>query len=141
MTQASALRQVSAADITLIALMTDGVDDPFHPLEQSGVALVSQWPWARYPRWFSVTQESSAMQRFFLLPVTASPRDARTGVVRHVTSGLCAAAVMVALSACATVHQDEVGVTRTLGRVSQKSSSPGGQFIIPGFSSVIRVPA
>ena len=23
--------------------MTDGIDDPFHPLEQSGSALVAQW--------------------------------------------------------------------------------------------------
>ena len=30
---------------------------------------------------------------------------------------------------------------RTLGRVSQKSSPPGAQFIVPGLSSVIRVPA
>ncbi|MBC7843995.1 MAG: protein phosphatase 2C domain-containing protein [Gemmatimonadaceae bacterium] len=43
MTQAAALRQVRAADVSLIALMTDGIDDPFHPLEQSGSALVSQW--------------------------------------------------------------------------------------------------
>ncbi len=81
------------------------------------------------------------MQQSFLLPLTAIPSDVRTGVVRHVTTGLSAMAVMVALSACATVRQDEVGVKRTLGRVSQKSSPPGGQLIIPGFSSVIRVPA
>lgn len=43
MTQAAALRQLRASDVALIALMTDGVDDPFHPLEQSGAALVSQW--------------------------------------------------------------------------------------------------
>jgi len=43
MTQAAGLRQVSAAEISLIALMTDGIDDPFHPLEQSGAALVDQW--------------------------------------------------------------------------------------------------
>jgi len=43
MTQAAELRQVNAADISLIALMTDGIDDPFHPLEQSGAALVEQW--------------------------------------------------------------------------------------------------
>lgn len=43
MTQAAALRQVNAADVTLVALMTDGIDDPFHPLEQSGTALVAQW--------------------------------------------------------------------------------------------------
>ena len=43
MTQAAELRQVDASDVQLIALMTDGVDDPFHPLEQSGGALVAQW--------------------------------------------------------------------------------------------------
>jgi hypothetical protein len=43
MTQAAELRQVDAADVQLIALMTDGIDDPFHPLEQSGRALVAQW--------------------------------------------------------------------------------------------------
>ncbi len=43
MTQAAALRQVRTSDVSLIALMTDGIDDPFHPLEQSGSALVSQW--------------------------------------------------------------------------------------------------
>ena len=43
MTQAAALRQLRTSEVTLIALMTDGLDDPFHPLEQSGAALVSQW--------------------------------------------------------------------------------------------------
>lgn len=43
MTQAAELRQVDASDVQLLALMTDGVDDPFHPLEQSGGALVAQW--------------------------------------------------------------------------------------------------
>ncbi len=43
MTQAAELRQVDARDVALVALMTDGVDDPFHPLEQSGDALVAQW--------------------------------------------------------------------------------------------------
>jgi hypothetical protein len=43
MTQAAALRQLRASEVELIALMTDGVDDPFHPLEQSGAALIDQW--------------------------------------------------------------------------------------------------
>ena len=43
MTQAAALRQLRASDVALIALMTDGVDDPFHPLEQTGEALITQW--------------------------------------------------------------------------------------------------
>lgn len=43
MTEAAALRRVDAADVTLVGLLTDGIDDPFHPLEQSGAALVEQW--------------------------------------------------------------------------------------------------
>lgn len=43
MMQAAALRQLRASDVSLIALMSDGIDDPFHPLEQSGASLVSQW--------------------------------------------------------------------------------------------------
>ena len=43
MTQAAELRQLRTSDLALIALMTDGVDDPFHPLEQSGDTLVGQW--------------------------------------------------------------------------------------------------
>ncbi|MDZ7632528.1 MAG: protein phosphatase 2C domain-containing protein [Gemmatimonadaceae bacterium] len=43
MTQAAELRQVNAADVSMIALMSDGIDDPFHPLEQSGDALIAQW--------------------------------------------------------------------------------------------------
>jgi Protein phosphatase 2C len=43
MVQAAELRQLSAGDVALIALMTDGVDDPFHPLEQTGAALMAQW--------------------------------------------------------------------------------------------------
>jgi len=89
----------------------------------------------------SQTQEFSTMQPSFLLPVVAISSVRRTDMARRVTSGLSAVAVMLSLAACATVRQDEVGVKRTLGRVSQKSSPPGGQFIIPGFSSVIRVPA
>jgi Protein phosphatase 2C len=41
--QAASLRQLHVPDLALIALMTDGIDDPFHPLEQSGAALVQQW--------------------------------------------------------------------------------------------------
>jgi hypothetical protein len=43
MTQAAAIRQIRAAEVSLVALLTDGVDDPFHPLEVSGSALVAQW--------------------------------------------------------------------------------------------------
>ncbi len=69
MTQAAALRQVRASDVALIALMTDGVDDPFHPLEQTGAALVEQWRHgtatpigtARQPVAPSVLGEASAL--------------------------------------------------------------------------------
>jgi hypothetical protein len=40
---AAELRQLQASEVRLIALMTDGIDDPFHPLTQSGAALVDQW--------------------------------------------------------------------------------------------------
>ena len=77
------------------------------------------------------------------LPVTVmhtQPQGSRAAT-RPMTTGALAVLLTMSLSACATVRQDEVGVKRTLGRVSQKSSPPGAQFIIPGFSSVIRVPA
>jgi len=44
------------------------------------------------------------------------------------------------LTACATVRQDEVGVKRTLGRISQRPVTSGAQFIVPGFQSVLRIP-
>ena len=43
MTAAAEFRQLDAREVALVALLTDGIDDPFHPLEQSGTALVSQW--------------------------------------------------------------------------------------------------
>lgn len=72
MTEAAALRQVDAADVTLVALMTDGVDDPFHPLEQSGSALVEQWRHgtsapigtARQPVIGSVLGDAAALQQW-----------------------------------------------------------------------------
>jgi regulator of protease activity HflC (stomatin/prohibitin superfamily) len=69
------------------------------------------------------------------------PETRRTGLTRRLAPATLAIVSAISLSACATVRQDEVGVKRTLGRVSQKSSTPGAQFIFPGFSSVIRVPA
>ncbi|MCC7052943.1 MAG: protein phosphatase 2C domain-containing protein [Gemmatimonadaceae bacterium] len=43
MTAAAEFRQLRTSDVALVALLTDGIDDPFHPLEQSGDRLVSQW--------------------------------------------------------------------------------------------------
>lgn len=72
MTQAAELRQVPAADIALVALMTDGVDDPFHPLEQTGASLVAQWRHgttaslgtARQPDTGSVLHDGDALLRW-----------------------------------------------------------------------------
>jgi regulator of protease activity HflC (stomatin/prohibitin superfamily) len=68
------------------------------------------------------------------------PGRHRAGRTRPIAPAALGVLIAMSLSACATVRQDEVGVKRTLGRVSQKSSTPGAQFIVPGFSSVIRVP-
>lgn len=40
---AAEFRQLRASEVSLLALMSDGIDDPFHPLEQSGAALIAQW--------------------------------------------------------------------------------------------------
>ncbi len=76
-----------------------------------------------------------------LVPATEMPGRRRAGLTGPLAPATLAVMIALSLSACATVRQDEVGVKRTLGRVSQKSSTPGAQFIVPGFSSVIRVPA
>jgi hypothetical protein len=41
--QAAAIRHVRAENVELVALFSDGIDDPFHPLEQSGTAIAEQW--------------------------------------------------------------------------------------------------
>ena len=81
------------------------------------------------------------MQRSSSLPSVVVRRNGGSSLIRRGAPTVAMLAAMVSLSACATVRQDEVGVKRTLGRVSQKSSPPGGQLIFPGFTSVIRVPA
>ena len=51
-------------------------------------------------------------------------------------------AVLIApLGACATIRQDEVGVKTRFGRVSSGPLQPGAQFVLPGVSSVLRVPS
>ena len=64
-------------------------------------------------------------------------------VRRH--SAACSAfvlAVLIApLGACATIRQDEVGVKTRFGRVSSGPLQPGAQFVLPGVSSVLRVPS
>lgn len=47
----------------------------------------------------------------------------------------------LALSGCAIVRQDEVGVKRTLGRVADDAMPPGAKAVFPGVSGVIRLPA
>jgi prohibitin 1 len=74
-------------------------------------------------------------------PIAFTPDHNHAGLSRPLARATLKGVLALSLSACATVRQDEVGVKRTLGRVSQKSSAPGAQFIFPGFSSVIRVPA
>ena len=75
-----------------------------------------------------------------LVPATVMPGRRHAGRTRPLAPPALGVLIAMSLSACATVRQDEVGVKRTLGRVSPKSSTPGAQFIVPGFSSVIRVP-
>jgi prohibitin 1 len=76
-----------------------------------------------------------------LVPATEMPGRRRADLTRPLAPATLAVMIALSLSACATVRQDEVGVKRTLGRVSQTSSTAGAQFIFPGISSVIRVPA
>jgi regulator of protease activity HflC (stomatin/prohibitin superfamily) len=45
------------------------------------------------------------------------------------------------LTGCATIRQDEIGVKTRFGRISSAPLSPGAQFVFPGVSSVLRVPA
>lgn len=52
-----------------------------------------------------------------------------------------AACVVPALTACATIRQDEIGVKTRFGRIASGPLQPGAQFIIPGVNSVLRVPA
>ena len=81
------------------------------------------------------------MQSQFIVPSIVTPGPRPASVSHRFPTAALAVMTALTLSACATVRQDEVGVKRTLGRVAQKSSAPGAQFIVPGFSSVIRVPA
>ncbi|MFN9350963.1 MAG: PP2C family serine/threonine-protein phosphatase [Gemmatimonadota bacterium] len=41
--RASHVRVTDAAPLTAFALLTDGVDDPLHPIEQQAPALLAQW--------------------------------------------------------------------------------------------------
>jgi regulator of protease activity HflC (stomatin/prohibitin superfamily) len=55
---------------------------------------------------------------------------------------LAAAALgALVLSACATVRQDQVGVKRTFGKVSDETLQPGAVLFTPGVQGVVRVPS
>lgn len=51
------------------------------------------------------------------------------------------ALLFVPLGACATIRQDEIGVKTRFGRVSSGPLNPGAQFVLPGVSSVLRIPS
>ncbi len=50
-------------------------------------------------------------------------------------------ALVVPLGACATIRQDQIGVKTRFGRVASGPLKPGAQFVLPGVSSVLRVPS
>ncbi len=56
-------------------------------------------------------------------------------------SPLLVLGVLLPLSACATVRQDQLGVKTRFGRVTSGPLQPGAQFIIPGVNSILRVPS
>ena len=45
------------------------------------------------------------------------------------------------IGGCATIRQDEIGVKTRFGRVSSGPLKPGAQFVLPGVSSVLRIPS
>ena len=49
--------------------------------------------------------------------------------------------LLTPLGACATIRQDEIGLKTRFGRVSSGPLKPGAQFVLPGVSSVLRVPS
>ncbi len=59
----------------------------------------------------------------------------------NLRSPLLALAVLLPLSACATIRQDQLGVKTRFGRVTSGPLQPGAQFVIPGVNSILRVPA
>jgi regulator of protease activity HflC (stomatin/prohibitin superfamily) len=56
-------------------------------------------------------------------------------------SPLLVLGVLLPLSACATVRQDQLGVKTRFGRVTSGPLQPGAQFVIPGVNSILRVPS
>lgn len=66
-----------------------------------------------------------------------SPRNG-TGLAPVTALALVA---LPALTACATIRQDEIGVKTRFGRIASGPLNPGAQFVLPGVNSVLRVPA
>jgi len=62
-------------------------------------------------------------------------------VARPLSHAIQAALLLLPLSACATIRQDEIGVKTRFGRVTSGPLNPGAQLVIPGVNSVLRVPA
>ena len=54
---------------------------------------------------------------------------------------LLVAVALATLGACATVRQDQVGVRRTLGKVNERTITPGAQLFVPGMQSIVRLPS
>jgi len=61
--------------------------------------------------------------------------------MRLATSLSAATALTVALSGCAIVRQDQVGLRTTLGRVDPKPAQPGAHFLFPFTQGMIRLPS
>jgi prohibitin 1 len=50
-------------------------------------------------------------------------------------------AILVLLTGCASVRQDQIGLRATAGKIGDKASGPGAKSFIPGFQRVITVPS
>lgn len=70
----------------------------------------------------------------------SAPRSPRHLPSRLARPTLLLAVVLPALTGCAIVRQDEIGVRTTLGRITSGPQGPGPQFIVPGVNRVLRVP-
>lgn len=69
-----------------------------------------------------------------------APLSLRRRPVSVARPTLFLALALPALTGCAIVRQDEIGVRTTLGRITSGPQGPGPQFIVPGVNSVLRVP-
>ncbi len=74
------------------------------------------------------------------MPASLAYRPYHTRRVSPAHTVACAV-LLTSLGACATIRQDEIGVKTRFGRVASGPLSPGAQFVVPGVSSVLRVPS